>query len=427
MSRFFAQVPLAPPNPILGLALECKNDSFGDKIDLAIGAYRDDNGKPVVLPVVREAEEAIFDHAFDHEYLSQVRVFVRLYLVTLTSFSQDGLPGFLSGTQKLLFGDDSKILKDKHVYSIQGISGTGSVRLGVELLGNFFPDITCFCPEVTWPNHEAILDDCHVKRGVYRYLDSTGCKLNFEGLIQDLQNFPKGSVVLFHSCAHNPTGVDPDESQWREILRVCLEREFLPFFDNAYQGFVSGCPVTDAFAVRLFADSGISMLIACSFAKNFGLYGERAGVLHVVSDSSDELASIASQLRVISRALYSTCPTFGARIVSMILNNEDSRRRWEEQCGEMAARLTFVRNRLFDALVEAEAPGSWEHVKQQRGMFSYTGIPSDCVARLKSEFHIYMLANGRISLAGLNTKNIDRFAQCVAQVLKDKAAAQQSV
>jgi aspartate/tyrosine/aromatic aminotransferase len=219
---------------------------------------------------------------------------------------------------------------------------------------------------------------------------------------------------VFHNCAHNPSGIDPSEDQWRQILDVSLRRRFLPFFDNAYQGFVSGDPNKDAFAVRTFAEAGMEMLVACSFAKNFGLYGERVGALHFVTSNSEHVPRIASQMRVISRSLYSTCPCYGARIVSLILNDKDRKRAWESECAEMANRIYSVRSMLYDALVQYGAKGDWKHVKSQRGMFSYTGISADIVERLKTEYHIYMLSNGRISLAGLNAKNIPRFAAAIA-------------
>jgi aspartate/tyrosine/aromatic aminotransferase len=396
----FDTIPTAPPNSILGLALECKKDTFPNKIDLTIGAYRDESGKPVVLPVVREAEKMIFDAHTDHEYLAQ-----------------DGLPEFNRGSQILMFGEDSSLIREGKVLTFQALSGTGSLRLGAELLGKFLSSKTCYYPEVTWPNHPTILDECHISKGTYRYLDGTGCNLNFAGLIEDLLSFPDGSVVLFHNCAHNPTGVDPTDDQWREILRVCISKNFLPFFDNAYQGFVSGDVHVDAFAVRLFADAGLPMIVACSFAKNFGLYGERAGALHIVCDRKESLENIASQLRVISRSIYSTCPSYGARIVATVLGNPRMKADWEAQCKAMADRLNSVRKALFDALIRLNVKGTWNHVITQRGMFSYTGIPADVVARLKSDYHIYMLGNGRISLAGLNMSNVERFAEALLTIM----------
>ncbi len=256
-----------------------------------------------------------------------------------------------------------------------------------------------------------------IPQGTYGYLDDAGTGLNFDLMLNDIKECPEGSVILLHNCAHNPTGVDPTEDEWDQIVSVMIERKLLPFFDNAYQGFVSGNPTVDAFAVRRFAEAGLEMLVACSFSKNFGLYGERVGAIHVVASSKEGVEHVASQLRVHSRAIYSTCPAFGARLVATILGDEKMNRQWENDCMTMASRLDDVRKDLHTKLVEMNVKGTWDHVIKQRGMFSYTGIPKDSVDRLKAEHHIYMLGNGRISLAGLNKGNTQRFVAALKEVM----------
>lgn len=242
--------------------------------------------------------------------------------------------------------------------------------------------------------------------------------MDFQGLIEDIAAAPAGSVVLLHMCAHNPSGVDPSDEQWQEILRIVREKNLLPFFDNAYQGFVSGDPNVDAYPVRLFAEvEGMNMIVACSFAKNMGLYGERCGALHVVCHDTAQREAIASQLRSISRAIYSTCPAYGARIVSHVLNTPALKTLWLSECAAMATRLDTVRKALFELLVQKQVKGTWSHVVAQRGMFSYTGIGREHVLRLRATHHVYLLETGRISLAGLNTHNLERFVDALVDVL----------
>eukprot|EP01041_Mallomonas_annulata_P001104 gene1104-2148_t len=402
-SSVFSDIQEAPPNPVLGLAQECNKDTFPQKINLTIGAYRDDSGRPYVLPSVKEAESILIGQSLDHEYLPQ-----------------DGLADFNKAAQILLFGENSQLISSKCVHTIQGISGTGSLRLAMDFISKFMSDRICYIPHVSWENHKTMMLAANLKIAEYRYLDATGCSLDFNSFITDLSDCPRGSIILLHMCAHNPSGVDPSEDQWRKILEVVQTNDLFPFFDNAYQGFVTGCPDTDAFPVRLFAAAGREMFVACSFAKNFGLYGERAGALHVVTSSAPTVAAIASQLRVISRAIYSTCPVYGARIVSLILNTPQLHMKWRQDCMMMATRLSSVRSQLYDAIVAQGTPGDWFHLKGQRGMFSYTGIPAHIVRRLKEKHHIYMLENGRISLAGLNTSNITRFATCLLAAMSDE-------
>jgi aspartate/tyrosine/aromatic aminotransferase len=196
MSGFFSNVALQPANPILGLANECKLDPFAEKINLTIGAYRTEFGLPMVLETVRAAEEEILKEKLDHEYLGQ-----------------DGLVEFTSAAKKLMFGDDSKLISEDKIYSIQSIGGTGCLRLLCSFLKTVMPDSVCYIPDTTWPNHPVVLKASGITIAKYRYLDDSGCALNFASMLEDLQSAPEGSIVLLHSCAHNPTGVDPTESQ----------------------------------------------------------------------------------------------------------------------------------------------------------------------------------------------------------------------
>jgi len=253
----------------------------------------------------------------------------------------------------------------------------------------------------------------------YRYLNENDTAINFDGLLEDIEAAPPKSIILLHACAHNPTGIDPTDEQWGKILEVIKAKNHIPFFDNAYQGFVSGDTNIDAYSIRLFASSGIEMFVACSFAKNFGLYGERIGALHIFSEEKDceIIPSISSQLRCISRAMYSTCPAYGARLVGTVLSNQELKSQWESECNGMAMRLNLVRKALYDSLVKNDVLGTWEHVINQRGMFSYSGIPAWAVQQLRERYHIYMLSNGRISLAGLNTNNVETFVQALKEIL----------
>lgn len=400
MTDFFKDVPEEPPNVILGVNLECRADPFPDKINLTVGAYRTDDGATYVLPCVRDAEEHILRAHLDHEYLVQ-----------------DGLPEFNRCAQLLMFGEDSKAIQEQRVYTMQAVAGTAAVRLGTELCHKLFPRRKVYIPDVTWPNHISICHATGVPMGTYHYLDVSGVDFDFEGMILSLKNAEENSIVLFHSCAHNPTGVDPTDEQWQAILEIVKSRNLLPFFDNAYQGFVSGDPTTDAYAVRLFAEAGLDMIVACSFSKNFGLYGERVGALHVLVHSKHEVPRVATVCRALSRPLYSTCPSHGARIVAYVLSDPQRAAVWREQCAAMANRLTEIRHVLRNKLVAKNVRGTWDHIVKQRGMFSFSGIPAAQVIQLKKEHHIYFLTDGRISLAGLNSHNVDRFVDALAAVL----------
>ncbi|KAI0735222.1 PLP-dependent transferase [Earliella scabrosa] len=398
----WSAVPAGPPDPILGVTEAFKADKDSRKINLGVGAYRDENGKPYVLNAVKKAEELLVQQNPDKEYLP----------IT-------GLPEFTQSAAKLAYGADSVPLKESRVAVTQSISGTGALRIGGAFLGRFFPHVkTIYLPVPSWGNHTPVFRDSGLEVKGYRYFDKKTVGLDFEGMKEDLKNMPEQSIVLLHACAHNPTGVDPTPEQWKEISDIVKEKSLFPFFDMAYQGFASGSTSRDAFAVRHFVSEGHQIALAQSFAKNMGLYGERVGAFSMVTADPEERARVDSQLKIVIRPMYSNPPLHGARIASTILRNDELYGLWESEVKHMANRIIEMRDRLYDNLVSLNTPGEWSHIKKQIGMFSFTGLTQPQTKALAEKAHIYMTADGRISMAGLNGNNIDYFSESVSKAVK---------
>ncbi|KAF8610196.1 aspartate aminotransferase [Ceratobasidium sp. AG-I] len=403
----FAQVPLAPPDSIFQLTAAYKADTFPQKVNLGVGAYRDDDNKPWVLPVVKKATEILLnDAALDHEYLP----------IT-------GLPEYTTAAAKLVLGADSPAIAENRVASVQTISGTGANHLAALFLSRYYewtdnkPQV--FLSDPTWINHFAIMRNVQINPLTYPYYDPKTIGLDYTGLTGALRDSPVRSVFLLHACAHNPTGVDPTAEQWKEIADLMLEKGHYAFFDSAYQGFASGDLDKDAAAVRYFVSRGVPLLICQSFAKNAGLYGERVGALHIVSPTTEEANRVKSQLSVLQRSEISNPPAHGARLVSLILNDPALFDDWKRDIRTMAHRIIAMREELYSILTnELKTPGSWKHITDQIGMFSFTGISPEQSAALISKAHVYLTANGRISMAGLNSHNIRYFAESLDKVVR---------
>ena len=238
-----------------------------------------------------------------------------------------------------------------------------------------------------------------------------------------IEQAPEGSIILLHACAHNPTGVDPTREQWKEIAKIVKSKKHFPFFDCAYQGFASGDLENDAWAVRYFVAQGFELCIAQSFAKNFGLYGERAGAFHFVtgagSDAVNTILRIGSQLAILQRSEISNPPAYGARIASLVLNEPELFKEWQANLRTMSGRIIDMRKAVREKLEELGTPGSWKHITEQIGMFSFTGLNEKQVSKLREDAHVYMTKNGRISMAGLNTGNVDYFVKAVDKVVRE--------
>jgi len=329
---------------------------------------------------------------------------------------------FWRAAQDLVFGTEFTSTQRGRLASVQTLSGTGSLRVAAEFLGVFMKNKQIYISNPTWGNHNAVFQKSGLEPKSYKYLNPKTLGLDFEGMIADLKAAPDRSIICLHACAHNPTGIDPSEEQWKGIAEVIRQKDHLPFFDMAYQGFASGSIEKDSFAVRLFTSMGFELLVSQSFAKNFGLYGERIGALHVLTINEERAKAIFSQVNLVIRPNYSNPPTFGARIVSTVLNNPELYAEWKQNLLTMSGRITQVRHLLFSELQKLGTPGRWNHITEQIGMFTYTGLNEKQCERLINEFHIYLLKSGRISMAGINTANVSYLAQAIHAVVTDAPA-----
>jgi len=390
----FSHIPEAPADPILNTTKLFNDDADPRKINLGVGAYRSEAGKPYVLDVVREAEE---------EILKELGTGNNKEYSTI-----DGPADLHQLCRELIFGDCASV-RENRIASLQALSGTGALRIVAEFVKTHLPEEAheIWVSDPTWGNHTAIFQKAGLTPKVYPYWNPTTKGIDFEGMIGTLRSQAKdGSMVLLHACAHNPTGVDPTREQWKEIAKVVKEKRLIPLMDSAYQGYASGDLEYDAWATRFFESEGFEFFMCQSFAKNLGLYGERIGCVHIVCNSASEAKVVTSQMNLVIRPMYSSPPKHGALIVCKVLGNPERMAKWRHELKAMADRILEVRALLRKGLEEKGTPGPWNHITDQIGMFSFTGLaPSEC-ERLISQHHIYLLKSGRISLAGLNRSNV---------------------
>lgn len=402
---WLADVPMGPPDAILGLAQEFRACTAADKVNLVVGAYRDSDGNPYVLPSVRAAELAMLDQGVNKEYAPIA-----------------GDAEFVERALAFAFGHDNEALTSGRIAGVQALSGTGSLRIGGDFYSAFVGAGTpLYCSSPTWGNHVGIMSKAGLDVRRYRYFDKDTKGLDFKGMLEDIQTAPEGSIFLIHACAHNPTGVDPTREQWADIRAALAAGKHHVFFDSAYQGFASGDADADAWALREFvkcADSFASVCLAQSFAKNFGLYGERVGTFSLVCRSAEEASRVMSQLKLIIRPMYSSPPIHGAGIVKTVLGDPTLAKQYYGECAEMAARIGDMRVLLRDELMAAGSTLDWSHVTEQIGMFCFTGMTPSMVEKLTEEHNIFLTKDGRISIAGINKGNVKKIAAAIHEVTK---------
>ena len=396
----FQKVDAYAGDPILTLMERFKEDPRSDKVNLSIGLYYNEDGIIPQLQAVAEAEARL--NAQPHG--------ASLYL------PMEGLNSYRHAIAPLLFGADHPVLKQQRVATIQTLGGSGALKVGADFLKRYFPESGVWVSDPTWENHVAIFAGAGFEVSTYPWYDEATNGVRFNDLLATLKTLPARSIVLLHPCCHNPTGADLTNDQWDSVIEILKARELIPFLDIAYQGFGAGME-EDAYAIRAIASAGLPALVSNSFSKIFSLYGERVGGLSVLCEDAEAAGRVLGQLKATVRRNYSSPPNFGAQVVAAVLNDEALKASWLAEVEEMRTRILAMRQELVKVLSTEMPERNFDYLLNQRGMFSYTGLRTAQVDRLREEFGVYLIASGRMCVAGLNTANVQRVAKAFAAVM----------
>ncbi|MDH4655576.1 MULTISPECIES: amino acid aminotransferase [unclassified Pseudomonas] len=393
----FAKVGRVPGDPILGLMDAYRLDPNPAKLDLGVGVYKDARGLTPIPHAVKLAEQRLVDIE-----------------TTKTYVGGHGDAAFGRLLLDLVLGTGNPLESAGRAGATQTPGGTGALRLAAEFIASNLPGRGVWLSDPTWPIHETIFAGAGIAVRHYPYVDAAN-RLDVSAMLAALEQVPKGDVVLLHACCHNPTGFDLAQDDWRKVLEVVKARELLPLIDFAYQGFGDGLE-QDAWAVRLFAEALPELLVTSSCSKNFGLYRERTGALIVCATDAEKLTDVRSQLAFLARNLWSTPPAHGAAVVATILGDAALKAQWVTELEAMRSRVADLRRGLVEALQPYGLAERFAHIGEQRGMFSYTGLSPEQVARLRAEFSVYMVSTGRANVAGLDFSRIADLAAAIAKV-----------
>lgn len=391
----FEQVEMAPRDAIFGLSVAFLEDPRPDKVNLGVGIYRNADLKPVLFSAVKRAEEELAREGKARPYLPI-----------------DGDLDFVQKTKKLVFGPEA----GDRIFGAQTIGATAALRVCADALFRLFEKKAAYFPSPTWANHKAIFRSAGLAVEHFPYYNKQTHSLGFDEMMDALSNVAEGSVVLFHTCCHNPTGVDPDREQWEKILDLVEKQHLFPIFDCAYQGFGEGID-EDVFPIRRLVEKGMEGFVCYSYSKNFGLYGERVGAFFAICESADIADRMGSQIRLIARSSYSNPPTHGAWIIRKVLGSEELYADWHGELEAMRARIHEMRRALMAGLLAKGGSRDFNFLAHQKGLFSFCGLERDQAERLTAEFGIYLPTSGRINVTGLNSQNLDLVVEAIVSVL----------
>ena len=396
----FNALEMAPPDPIFHLNEAYTRDSNPSKINLSVGVYKDAEGNTPILGSVKRAEERILNAETTKSYL--------------------GIPGsreYAEAVQVLLFGSGHEVIASKRAMTAHTPGGTGALRVAGDLIKRTSPQARVWVSQPTWANHANVFRAAGLTVETYPYYDPATHGLTLDLMLAAIHEIPEGDVVLLHGCCHNPTGIDPTADQWVQIADAIHEHGLVPLVDFAYQGLAEGIR-EDAAGILTLCRPGRELLIANSFSKNFGLYNERVGALTVVTSSQEAAEATFSHMKGCIRANYSNPPAHGAAIVTTVLNDPQLCAQWEAEVEVMRNRINHMRDLFVETLDEKGLQRDFSFIKQQRGMFSYSGLSAEQVDVLREEHAIYMLASGRMNVAGMTQESMDALCQAIVDVLR---------
>lgn len=399
-TQLFAHIDSYAGDPILSLMETFKQDTRAEKVNLSIGLYYNEDAIVPQLSAVKMAESQLSSAQIDN---------ASLYL------PMEGLAKYRQAIQELLFGKDADAVIEQRIATVQTVGGSGALKVGADFLKRYFPESEVWVSDPTWENHVAIFEGAGFKTHKYPYFDNTTRGVDFVKMKATLSTLQKNSIVLLHPCCHNPTGADLTTAQWDEVIEIIKTQQLIPFMDIAYQGFAEGLE-EDVYAIRTLLNENIPFLVSNSFSKIFSLYGERVGGLSVVCDDKNDAERVLGQLKATIRRNYSSPPSFGANVVATVLNDTKLAEIWREELRVMRERIQAMRGALVDELKKVLPNVNFDFLKTQRGMFSYTGLTASQVERMREEFGVYLIASGRMCMAGLNTQNVGKVAKAIASV-----------
>lgn len=392
-----------PADPILNLIVECNADSNPNKVDLGAGVYKDESGHTPIMAAVKAAQVRLLQEETTKTYVSPA-----------------GSAGFNQGMVNLLLGESHPAIKDQRVMSVQAPGGCGALNIAGHLIQRCNKEkstpATVWISTPTWANHIPLLGSCGLHLREYPYYDGETHGINFDAMMEGLQDVVAGDVVLLHGCCHNPSGADLTQEQWQSVAALLNEKDAIPFVDIAYQGLGDGLE-QDAWGMRYLAEHCPEMIIASSCSKNFGLYRERVGEVVVIAKNTTAAQTSHGQLLHIARGIYSMPPNYGAALVDIILHDTALTQQWQTELTQMRERIAGLRINLVRQLQAAGAGSRFDYIQYEKGMFSFLGITPEQVQRLKNEYSIYMVNSSRISVAGLSDHNMGYVVESLMKVV----------
>lgn len=390
---------LEPPpfqqDGIIAMMNSVAADTRPTKVDLTVGVYKTALGDTPLMRAVRLADKELAETRPNKTYVLPT-----------------GHPGFMQSMKEFAFGSE---LLTRPIEGVQTPGASGALAVILQLIKFSNPDAKIWVSDPTYLNHIPTIQAVGLQYDLYPFLNFENMEFREDEFHGWLQNLCTNDVVIFHGCCHNPSGLEVSNETWNTIALAAEEQGFFPVFDTAYQGIGDGVE-EDARGLQIVAERVERLALSISCSKSFSLYSDRVGCAFVLGNTHQEVKTAQGYLSGYSRPTYWVPPNNGAEIVAKVLTTPSLRELWLKELAEIRHRVSSLRHDLCSALRAHTDSQRFDYIEKNSGMFSMLPSSRGEMKKLRDEFAIYGLADGRINIAALNESRIEYVSRSIAKV-----------
>jgi aspartate/tyrosine/aromatic aminotransferase len=368
-------------DPILSLAKVFKDDPRPHKMDLLAGVLRQSD-KIWLFNSVKLAQKVMLKEQIHKGYLP--------------------IEGFSSFTQSI-----AHLIwqtKQTSVGSLQTIGSTGALALCGRLL-NELGCRTILIPTPSWPNHKKIFELSGLEIQNYAHLDNENDVCT--KWMEELTRFKRQSVLV-HACCHNPSGQDISRLDSDHLIDICKQQDHILIIDMAYQGLKNSLQ-EDSYLAQECLKKNVNFILCYSCAKNFTVYGERAGAFYINLFDKQLQENCMKYLVFLARSLYSNPPLHGSYVINYLLKDTKLFDLWQDELQQARLVLDYQRKALGNALISYGLTNLATMIAKQSGLFAYFPLSKKACDSLRINHAIYLPNEGRINLSALEPHKLEAF------------------
>jgi aspartate aminotransferase/aromatic-amino-acid transaminase len=371
-------------------------DTRSDRMLVSTGAYKNEKGVVPEFECVQIATGRFRDKKLSKYYLDIA-----------------GYQPFRDAVNNFIFLEVIDLVSQGRVITTHTPGGTVALRIGADFIKSQWPDASIWVSDPTWGNHVKVFQTAGMSVRKYKYYNPATKTLELGKLLADIDKIPSGDVIFFQASTHNPTCIDPDPDEWKQIAKLVAAKGLLTFFDVAFFGFSKGIR-EDLKGLMVFCETVEDLMIAFSFSKSFALYNDRIGAFSILGSTKDASLNVYHHIRHLIRANYSNPPLDGAAVVTEVLSDPELFQMWESDITYIRNRIRSSRERIVDDLKFHGVNRDLSFILREKGLFTSFDLSQESIKELQNIYGIYISSTGRINVTSMTDVQLEKFCEIVS-------------